>query len=80
MCNDSVEVISRLKRIVQVLLVEREIEVSERKGNMAADLGGEVCVKAKPLEMNTQHFWQTNYTHLLHAVLKAFRSKRDTCR
>ena len=42
---------------------------------MAADLGGEVGVETKPLEMDTENFRKTNDTHLLEAVLKADREK-----
>ena len=40
---------------------------------MATDLGGEVSVKTKPLEMDTENLRKTNDTHLLEAVLKAER-------
>ena len=74
-----VEVVARVTSmwVVHLLDVGGEVKVREGEGDMAADLGGEVSVEAKPLEVDTENLGKPYYAHLFEAVLEAVRGKRD---
>ena len=76
MSDHGIEVVTTAT--VHLLLdMRRKVKVREWEGDVTTDLGGEVSVKTKSLQMDTEDLRKTNNTHLFKAILKAERGERE---
>jgi hypothetical protein len=72
--DDGTQFISGVTLSDSLFDVGAHVQVVHGKGYVSADLGREVGIETKPLQVNTQHLREFDNTHLLLTVLKFFAS------